>query len=58
MTLGYNLKYPYPKVKIPQDMKSKVCYCRNCNAKNKDSAKICVQCTVTLKEPKMRRKMR
>ena len=46
------------KTKIPTQLKSQVQYCRNCNCKNKDSAKTCVQCEITLKEPKMRRRMR
>lgn len=44
--------------KLPTLNKSKVQYCRNCNCKNKDSAKVCVQCEVTLREPHLRRKMR
>lgn len=46
------------KVKLPTQAKSKVQYCRNCNCKNKDSAKVCSQCGVTLREPKLRRKMK
>jgi len=46
------------KVKIPTQAKSKVKYCRNCNCKNKDSAKICVQCEITMRDPPMRRKMK
>lgn len=44
--------------KLPTQAKSKVQFCRNCNCKNKDSAKVCSQCEITLREPKLRRKMR
>ncbi len=46
------------KTKLPTQSKSKIQYCRNCNCKNKDSAKVCTQCEVTLREPKLRRKMK
>jgi len=46
------------RVKLPTQAKSKVQYCRNCNCKNKDSAITCSQCEITLRLPKMRRKMK
>jgi len=46
------------KVRLPTKAKSKVQYCRNCNRKNKDSAIMCSQCDVTLRLPKLRRKMK
>lgn len=55
----YTQKKERPKkTKLPTQAKSKVQYCRNCNCKNKDSAKTCTQCGITLKLPKLRRKMR
>lgn len=47
-----------PKVDLPTQYKSKKVYCRNCNRQNTDSAKICTQCGVTIREPKRRRKMK
>jgi len=46
------------KVRIPTQSKSRPQYCRNCNAKNKNSALVCVQCEITLKRPPLRKKMR
>lgn len=46
------------RVKLPTQAKSKIQYCRSCNAKNKDSAVVCIQCEITLKKPPLRRKMR
>jgi len=46
------------KVKLPAYLKSKPVFCRNCNRQNTESAKICSQCGVTIREPKMRRRMR
>jgi len=46
------------QVKLPTQYKSKKVFCRNCNRQNTESAKICVQCEVTLREPPLRRKMR
>lgn len=46
------------KTKIPTQTKSKKVFCRNCNCQNTESAKVCVQCEIEIKEPKLRRKMR
>jgi len=46
------------KTKLPTHFKSKPQFCRNCNAKNKDSALVCIQCGITLKLPKLRKRMR
>ena len=46
------------KTQIPTQVKSKKVYCRNCNCQNTESAKTCIQCEITIKEPKMRRKMK
>jgi len=43
------------KVKLPTQAKSKVQFCRNCRRKNKDNAQTCVQCSITLRLPKLRR---
>ena len=46
------------KIRLPTQHKSKKVFCRNCNCQNTQSAKICVQCECTIKEPKLRRKMK
>lgn len=46
------------QVRLPTQYKSKKVFCRNCNRQNTESAKVCVQCNVTIKEPKRRRKMK
>jgi len=46
------------KQKIPTQAKSKPVFCRNCNKQNTQTAKICTQCEMEIKEPKLRRKMR
>lgn len=46
------------KSKIPTQDKSKKVFCRNCNKQNTESAKICVQCSVTLRDPPLRRPMK
>ena len=46
------------KVKLPTQYKSRKVFCRNCNKQNTESAKICVQCGVEIKEPKLHRKMK
>ncbi len=47
-----------PQVKLPSNLKSKKVFCRNCNCQNRESAKICVQCGVTIRKPKLRKRMR
>lgn len=47
-----------PKVKLPTQLKSKKVFCRNCNKQNTESAKTCVQCDVTIHEPKLRKRMK
>lgn len=54
----YKKKETVHRTKLPTKTKSKVQYCRNCNCKNNNSAKVCTQCGVTLREPKLRRKMK
>ena len=44
--------------KLPTQTKSKKVFCRNCNKQNTESAKICTQCDVTIRIPKLRKKMR
>jgi len=46
------------KVRLPTQCKSKPVYCRNCNKQNTESAKICIQCEVTLRNPPLRRPMK
>jgi len=46
------------KIKIPTQHKSKKVFCRNCNAQNTESVKMCIQCDVTIRLPKLRRKMK
>ena len=46
------------KQRLPTQAKSKIKYCRNCNCKNKDSAKICTQCGVTFRGKPVRRPMK
>lgn len=66
--MAFNFYAPYPKgvknqknymkkTKLPQDIKSLKVFCRNCNAQNTNSAVMCKQCDVTIREPKLRRKM-
>lgn len=47
-----------PKIRLPTQHKSHKVFCRNCNKQNTQTAKICVQCDCTIKEPKLRRKMK
>jgi len=51
-------KEPLKKTKLPTQSKSKKVFCRNCNCRNTESSKICIQCEVTIREPKLRRKMK
>lgn len=46
------------KIRLPTQDKSKKVFCRNCNAQNTPTAKICVQCEVTMSFKPMRRKMK
>lgn len=46
------------KTRLPTQDKSKKVFCRNCNAQNTEAAKICKQCDCTIREPKLRRKMK
>jgi len=46
------------KTKLPTKSKSLKVFCRNCNKQNTPTAKICIQCEVTLRDPPLRRKMR
>ncbi len=46
------------KTKIPTQDKSKKVFCRNCNKQNTQTAKVCIQCECTIKEPKLRKKMK
>lgn len=46
------------QVRLPTQYKSKKVFCRNCNCQNTESAKICEQCEITIKIPKLRRKMK
>jgi len=46
------------KTKIPTQGKSQKVFCRNCNCQNTQTAKVCIQCECTIKEPKLRRKMK
>ena len=46
------------KIKFPTQDKSRKVFCRNCNAQNTPTAKICVQCEVTMSSNPMRRKMK
>ena len=46
------------RTKIPTQDKSKKVFCRNCNAQNTEAAKICIQCEVLIREPKLRKKMK
>lgn len=48
-------KEPIKKTKIPTASKTKYVYCRNCYCKNKDSAVICTQCDVSLKNASKRK---
>ena len=43
-----NQKVYSPKTKLPTQSKSIVGYCFNCNARNKSSAKVCIQCECTI----------
>jgi len=38
------------KTRLPTQEKTTYGYCFNCNAKNKTSAKVCVQCEVTIRK--------
>ena len=46
------------KIRLSTQDKSKKVFCRNCNCQNTQSAKICVQCEVTMSSKPMRRKMK
>jgi len=46
------------KIKFPTQDKSRKVFCRNCNAQNISSAKICIQCEVTMSSKPLRRKMK
>lgn len=51
-------KTRYPRAKIPTKSKTTYCYCRNCNARNTESDRICRQCEKPIMPPKMRRPYR
>lgn len=51
-------KEPIKKTKLPTQAKSKKVFCRNCNKQNTEFAKVCIQCEITIREPKLRRKMK
>lgn len=36
------------KTKLPTQSKTQYGYCFNCNAKNKTTAKICIQCEIVI----------
>ena len=46
------------KIKLPSQAKSKKVFCRNCNCQNTQTAKVCIQCEVTMSPKPMRRKMK
>lgn len=46
------------RTRLPTLNKSKKVFCRNCNCQNTEAAKICIQCECTIKEPKLRKKMK
>lgn len=46
------------KIKLSTQTKSHKVFCRNCNCQNTQSAKICIQCEVTMSPKPMRRKMK
>lgn len=46
------------QVRLPTQYKSKKVYCRNCAKQNTESAKTCVQCEVTIRIPKLRKRPR
>lgn len=46
------------KTKLPTQAKSHKVFCRNCGKQNTEAAKICIQCDVTIRIPKLRRKLR
>lgn len=46
------------KIRLPTQVKSHKVFCRNCNAQNTPTAKICAQCEVTMSSKPMRRKMK
>jgi len=39
-----------PKAKLPTQLKTTYGYCRNCNCKNKTTARTCVQCEITIQK--------
>ncbi len=53
-----NQKIISKKTKLPSQAKSLKVFCRNCNKQNVPTAKICIQCEVTMSSKPMRRKMR
>jgi len=55
---GKNQKIISTKVKQPTQTKSHKVFCRNCNKQNTAIAKICSQCGVEIREPKLRKKMK
>lgn len=46
------------KTKLPTQSKSKRVFCRNCNRQNPNSANVCSQCGVEMKEPRLRKRMK
>lgn len=53
-----NQKIISKKTKLPTQAKSHKVFCRNCNKQNTVIAKICSQCEVEIREPKLKRKMK
>jgi len=53
-----NQKITSIKTKLPTQTKSKPVFCRNCGKQNTETAKICTQCDVTIRIPKLRRRLR
>ena len=51
-------KEPVHKTKLPTQDKSHKVFCRNCGKQNTESAKICIQCDVTIRIPKLRRPLK
>ena len=46
------------KIKLPTQVKSHKVFCRNCNCQNIPTAKVCIQCEVTMSSKPMRRPMK
>ena len=53
-----NQKITSKKIKFPTQDKSHKVFCRNCNCQNTPTAKICVQCEVTMSPKPLRKKMK